>query len=448
MRTINKAIKNNRKLRQTQILVVSLIAVSLVASFESRFAVTAKSTITESTIVLDADAAPLIDGTFQVVNNELGNQTNPHVSCNLASYDDFQGNSRVHYQDLSTGTDKVIPGNDGDRLSGVSGSRVAYTEGTFSGDTIRIFDTNSQTTTVVPGVKRSNPSIGGNLVAFEDHSGLTEIITYDLGTGIVTSLTNDSLIDRFPKVSPNGNAVVWEKCQLNGLGCDIYAAIQSSPGVFTIRALTTGGGEDRLPSTDGEVAVYVSDRTGENDVYYQALDGNSEVQLSILGDQRHATVSRHLISFESRYLLSYEIYVYDIRTGNLSKGTFTLHDERLSEISVCNGVGRIVYAIPENGAFDVYAFSFQVPRVTEDQIDDLMAVIRSFNLPQGTTNSLITKLQNVLDAIEASDTAAACSSLTAFANVCGAQSGKKLTADQTTQLTNSVNQIKSDLGCQ
>jgi len=450
VRTI-PTIRNRRPLKRTPILPFLLIALALVVTFRSRSeAVATSTTTTDATIVLDTDSAAFIDGAFQVVNNESGHQTDPHVSCNLVSYtaDNFQGIARVHYQDLSTGTDNVIPGNETDLFSSISGSRVAYTKVTSSGDTIRIFDTTSQTTTVVPGVKRNKPSIGGNLVVFEDHSGPGEIATYDLSTGIVTPLTNDSLIDRSPRMSPNGNAVVWEKCQINGLGCDVYAAIQTSPGVFNTRALTTDGGEDRLPSTDGEVAVYVSDRTGENDVYYQALSGNSEVHLSILGDQRNATVSGHLISFESRYLASYDIYVYDIRTGTLSRATNTLHDERLSEISVCNGVGRIVYAILENGAFDIHAFLFQAPRVTEDQIDDLISSIPSFNLPQGTTNSFIAKLQQALTAIESGDLATACSSLTALTNECAAQSGKKLTTDQATQLIVSVKQIKSVLGCQ
>jgi len=451
MKTLPIIIRNHRALKRTTLLSALLVALALVASFQNRSAATANITTTESTIVLDTNAASLIDGAFQVVSNGLTNETDPHVSCNLATYtlDAFQATSRVHYQDLSTGADNVIPSNNYDLLSGVSGSRVAYTEATSSGYAIKVFDTNSQTTTVVPGVGRVNPSIGGNLVAFEDTSNLTpEITTYDLSTGSVTPLTNDSLFDRSPRVSPKGNAVVWEKCQLTGEGCDIYAAIQTSPGVFTTRALTVGGGEDRFPSTDGEVAVYVSNRTGENDIYYQPLNGGSEVHLSILGDQRQPTISGPLISFESRYLTSYDIYVYDIRSGTLSRATNTLHDERLSEISVCSGVGRIVYVIPEDGTFDVHAFSFAAPHHAEDQIEDLNALIVSFNLPKGTANSLINKLQQALDAIEVSDTTTACSLLSDLINQCAAQSGKKLTADQATQLINSANQIKSDLGCQ
>jgi hypothetical protein len=57
-------------------------------------------------------------------------------------------------------------------------------------------------------------------------------------------------------------------------------------------------------------------------------------------------------------------------------------------------------------------------------------------------------LQDALAAIAVADTATACDSLTAFIKQCQAQSGKKLTAQQASQLINSANQIKGDLGCQ
>ncbi len=455
MTSTHTLIRNRSRLIRS--LIVLLIALALLSVNLHADKVAARSFESQSTIVLQTAGAPFLQGTFQVVNNEFGNQTNPHVSCDRVSYtfDDFLGSSTVHYHDLVTGTDSVIPGNTVDLLSDISGSRVAFTEVTFPGNTVRIFDTNSQVTTIVPGLGRSNPSIGGNLVAFEDrvdpHINIrqSEIFTYDLSTGNFTPLTKDTLTNMFPNVSPNGDAVVWEKCQIHGVGCDIYAAIQTSPGVFTSTALTLGGGNDRLPFTDGHLAVYVSDRTGENDVYYQPLAGGSEVHLEIPGEQRWARISGDLISFESQGQSGYDIFVYDIRSGKLFQVTNTPGvDETLNEISVCNGVGRIVYAIPGFGDFDVNAFSFQVPSVLEDQIDDLITLIRSFNLPPGTANSLITKLQNVLDAMDASDTALACSSLTAFINECQAQSGKKLTPDQSAQLINSANQIKTDLGCQ
>src|SRR5262249_14843576 len=150
-------------------------------------------------------------------NNGLGNQTNPQVECDLVTYtNDVLGSSTIHYLDLSTNTDREIPGDEVDLLSDVSGSRVAYTEVDNDGDHIMVFDTVSQTRTIVPGLARSNPSIGGNLVAFEDRSSqpagqwnIATIGLYDLGTGALTQLTDNSMHNANPSVSPDGDAVVW-----------------------------------------------------------------------------------------------------------------------------------------------------------------------------------------------------------------------------------------------
>ena len=444
-------------IRRRQLCAV-LVALTLIAVNYNASTISAGAAPTESTIVLDPTIAPQLQGTFQVVNAEHGNQTSPHVDCDIVSYTmDDLGQSIIHYQDLETGLDSEIPGNQVDLLSDISGSHVAFIQVTNDGDTIRIFDTISQTTTLVPGFGNTMPSIGGNIVAFEDRDPIddsqpSQIATYDLSTGAVTQLTNDSLFNRNPDVSPNGDVVTWQKCQSNLLTCDIYAAIKTAPGVFTTRALTTDGNSSPYRSaTNGEVAVYISDRTGEHDIYYQPVNGGTEVHLVIPGDQRDATISGDLISFESGTDHGYDTFVYDIRSGKLYQATNTAGaDEKLSQISVCGDTGRIVYVKVGIDAFDAFAFTFQVPRApgnTQDQLNDLIALVRSFNLPAGTANSLIRKLQNAIDAINASDTAATCSSLTAFINECRAQSGKKLTPEQSNQLITAANHIKTDLGC-
>jgi hypothetical protein len=111
--------------------------------------VAARSSAQQSTIVLQTAGAPFLAGTNQMWYCP-GNETNPHVSCNLVSYtyDDFQ-DSTIRYHDLETGSDNLIPGNRVDLLSDISGPRVAWTEVTFPG-TQSDLDTNSQVTTVVP----------------------------------------------------------------------------------------------------------------------------------------------------------------------------------------------------------------------------------------------------------------------------------------------------------
>lgn len=451
-RTRNTVIRN----RNSQVKLLSLvlsIALALVSIGYGPGRAAASGT-TQSAVVTPLATVPMLTGILSPVNNGPGNQTNPHVNRDRVSYtnDDLEGTSTIHYFDFSTGTDNTIPGNGLDRLSDVSDTQVAFTELTGPGDQVVLFDPTTETRTVISDVKCNNPALGGNLIAFEDRSSTdpkqSEIDVFDLNTNSVARLTNDALFDKNPAVSPTGNAIVWEKCVTDGAGCDIYSAVQTSPGVFVTQALTDATGEDRFPDTNGDVVVYTSTRGGETDIYYQPVGGGNETQIAIPGEQRDVAVSGNLIVFESQ-TTGYDIFVYDISSGGLYQVTNTPSvDETLSDISVWNGTGRIVYAIPGAGAFDVYAFTFQIPDSVSSEINDLIALVQSFQLPHGLESSLLTKLQDALAALNTSDTATTCDSLKSFINECSAQSGKGLTQEQASQLIDAATQIRTSLACQ
>jgi len=409
-----------------------------------------------------------LSGTFQAVNNGPGDQTEPALDCNLTAYlsQDGPGISRIHYLSPPANTDLVVPGNGTDTQPDVGGSRIAFTEQTATDSGIAVYNVLSLFRTDIPGAKRSNPAIGGDLVAYEDRSffaapNQSELGVYDLGTDTDIRLTNDLLFDKNPAVSPTGNAVVWEKCQTDGLGCNVYSAIQTSPGVFTTQALTTAAGENRSPDTNGQIAVYISDRSGENDIYFQPLAGGMETRITIPGDQRNLSISGNLLSFESKpdAQSPYDIMVYDLNTATLYQVTNTPVDETESRIAFCNGVGRIVYVSPGTD-WDVYSFTFQLPSPPPptptptptpspaDEINALIALVRSFHLLQSLETSLVSKLQDALAAVNASNTPGACSSMTTFISRVQSQSDKKMDADEKSQSINSANQIKTHLGCQ
>ena len=446
---------NRRLLRQSQKLIAFSILILLAVNAVSKLV---SATTSPQPLVLQSPSVITLSGTFQVVNNGLGDQTDPDLDCNLTSYagQDSQGYSRIHYLAPPANTDYLISGNGLDTQPDVGGNRIAFTEGNPTGSGIAVFDAISQFRTDIPGAARSHPAIGGDLVAYEDRSffvgpNQSELGIYDLSTETDTRLTNDLLFDKNPSVSPTGNAVVWEKCQTDGLGCNIYAAVQTSPGVFTTSALTNAAGENRYPDTNGQIAVYISNRSGENDIYYKPLTGGAETQIAIPGDQRDLSISGNLIAFESQpqNQTEYDIFVYDLNTANLYQVTNTAVDEVSSRLAFCNGVGRIVYVSP-GADWDVYAFTFQLPTSPSpaDEINALIALVRSFNLSPALESSLITKLQEALAAVNANDTATACSSLTSFISKVQSQSNKKITAEQKSQLISSANQIKTDLGCQ
>ena len=451
---------NNRRLRWL-VLIVVLIALALTGIGHGPSWAAARTT-PQSVIVTPSATVPMLTGTLVPVNNSQGDQTNPHVDRDRASYtnDDFAGHSLIHFFDFSTGTDSVIPGNGLDRLSDVSGTRIAFSEinTTLGVDQVVLFDTATQTHTVLPGLWCTNPALGANVIAFEDRkSSFTnqgEIDVYGPSIDWVNQLTNDTLFDKNPALSATGQTIAWEKCQTDGVGCGIYWGYQVSPPVGYVTGLLTGVGENHRPDTNDEFVVYTSTRGGETDIYYKPLSNSPEMQIAIPGEQRDVRISGNLIVFESQTAGSdpffHDVFVYDISSGSLYQVTNTpSDDERLSDISVWNGTGRVVYAVAGGfGDFDVYAFTFQVPSSAQGDINGLIALVQNFNLPRGIENSLVTKLQDALAALNASDTATACDSLRSFINQCSAQSGKALTEEQVGQLINAATQIRTQLGCQ
>ena len=433
------------------LLLIVATLTSMAATVSPRAArLSAQSSATATTI-------PMLSGTRQAIGVAPGNQTNASVTCNVSSYtnDDLEGTSSIHYFDFATNTDHVVPGNGLDRLSETDGRQIVFTQLSATGDQIGVYDIASQTTTFIGGNGNSDPAVGGDLIAFrhgEFSSLIGEIFVYDRISHVVVPLSYNDVPDWSPEVSPDGHVVVWKTCQVDHAGCSIYTSVLNSEGTLFRSHLVSGTGENDSPDSNGQLIVYTSARNGENDIYFQTVAGSTEMHLALPGDQRDVRISGNLLVFESQIAdKSYDVFVYDLSTARLYQVTNTPGvDETLSDIAAgCNGVNRIVYSVPGTfGDFEVYAFTFQLSESTSDQVNDLVAVVNSFNLHDGTETSLISKLQDALAAINSSDTATACASLTAFINAAQAQSGKKLTSQQVKQLVDAANEVKADLGCQ
>ncbi len=91
--------------------------------------------------------------------------------------------------------------------------------------------------------------------------------------------------------------------------------------------------------------------------------------------------------------------------------------------------------------------SAELYTLAQAQISALINTVNSFQLPKGLQTSLDAKLQDALSAVNAGNTATACSDLTDFISEVHAQSGKKLTLAQADQLIAAATQIQVVLGC-
>ncbi|MBZ4421712.1 hypothetical protein [Myxococcus sp. RHSTA-1-4] len=323
------------------------------------------------------EARAPISGTRTVVNGGPGDQTDPHVSGPLVAYtNESGGRSEIRYHDLVAGRDAAIPNNGAfDFVSDVSGDTVVFTR-VGTGSAIYTFDVSTESTPVElapqEGSSRRAAVIGGRTVAWQDfgYTGNTlqpEIAAYDLDRGILTRLTVDDQQDRTPAVAPDGRTVVWAKCNMQGLACDIWEARWTDTGLTT-QALTGTEGEESQPDTNGQVVVYASTRTVEGvadrDIYWKPVGGGAEQRLELPGLDANPSISGSLVAFERRApdKSDFDIALYDLRSQALYMLTQGPENENLNDLSMSpDGTVRVVWTAAENGDFNVHSFTFRLP---------------------------------------------------------------------------------------
>ncbi len=310
-----------------------------------------------------------------VVNAGAGTQTDPHISGSLIAYTDESTTgiaSRVRHHDLATGADAIVPQTgEFDFLPDISGTRITFTRFTSTESAIYLYDVSgaSPPTRVAPeaGSNRVGSAIGGNTVAFVDQGltadpAATEILVTDVGTSTTIRLTTDASQDVAPAVSPDGNVIVWIKCDVTGTNCDVWKAVRSADG-WTAAAVTGLEGEETAADTDGQIITYDSIRSdGDRDIYWQPAAGGAEQRLALTGNQRNPAVSAGVITFESNAAGNFHIWAYDAATDVAFAVTTATADETLTDVSVSSdGVVQVAYTSFNGTDFDVHALSFQRP---------------------------------------------------------------------------------------
>lgn len=308
-----------------------------------------------------------------VINAGPGNQTDPHVSGDLAAYTTNEsGALAIHYYRFSSGVDRAVPSVEGavDQLSDVSGTRVVFSRAEPSGRVpVLVYDVASDTLTEVapePEPYRLGAAIGGSVVAYVDLAASSngELFVADLGDG-ATRLTSDARIDRRPNVSPLGDHVVWESCA-TGTSCDVLRASRAG-ATWVVGALAASADSEGNPDTDGVIAVYDVLRAGDRDIAWQPIAGGAESTLALPGEQRNPSVSAGVVAFESISAgeTMADLFVYATATNQLYRVTTTAAlDERLNDVTVLpDGRVRVVWARADaTGASDVHGATFELPR--------------------------------------------------------------------------------------
>jgi hypothetical protein len=404
------------------------------------------------------------------INENSGNQYNPHVSGDLVAYQDELS---VKYYSFLTGTTTPIPNPSSgyNYLPDVYNGKIVFTrdEPNFlfrNG----IYDTANATTSLIDaqlGTNRFFPSIGGQTVAVMDQTETNQAsifaTDYSSGQPVTTRLTTDGRYDFNPTVSPDGSSIVWYSL-VNNAPPYLYAvklAVRGSLGTWNVSQIASDAFVDQWPGVDGQWIVYMGQGTsGDNDLYIRSIDGTIQRRLVIPGNQQFPSLSGGVVLFSSvpdgsgNNTGEFDIFMYQISTGRLWRVTDTPTNEDLNDISVLPD-GSFNIAFDEGADLEhrnVYGVHIVLPSsvTTAGLLQQLIDLVAADNLRQGISNSLDAKLQDVQAALNAArnnNIGTACNLMTAFINDVNAQSGKSITTAQAQALLNLATQIKQSLGC-
>ena len=112
-----------------------------------------------------------------------------------------------------------------------------------------------------------------------------------------------------------------------------------------------------------------------------------------------------------------------------------------------NDAGQIVAQARKADTYGVFSVRLNPALTPAQRVAALVTLIEGFGLPDGIETSFTKKLEHALAALEAGDTATACSELQDFINHANAQSGKKLTVEQAGRIIAEAEAVRAALGC-
>ena len=410
------------------------------------------------------------------INVSPGDQGNPRVDGDIAAY---TSDLQIRYYRFSTGVDTPIPLGPSarDLLSSVSGSRIAFSRIIPAAPAVTaavvVFDVSTHTLTEIDpalGTTRLGSAIAGGAVAYIDF-GLQangELVLHeDLVAGARTlRLTNDTNPDQNPFFSSDGTVVVWEHCNSSLSNCDILQAVrtintQVGFPVWTLSVVAATPNQETNPDTNGTLVVYDSFRAGNSDIYWAPVSNSggpsqvpAETRLELPGFESTPRIAGNFIVFESRpgLLDVSDLYLYDLINNLLYQVTSTpLVTEQLSDVAILpDGTIRLVWASDEDGSSQRNVRGATItpsPSLLLGLVEQV-SLLPKFGPGIGSfLNGLIVKLEHVLIAVQAGDTATACSDLKAFINQVNAQSGKKIATQDAISLIAAADAIRAGVGC-
>jgi hypothetical protein len=315
----------------------------------------------------------MVVGAPILINTSPGNQTDPHVSGDVAAYTDQSGalGSVIRYYDFLTMAPGSIltPLGSADQLSDVNGNHIAFARQTGLSRACMVFDVTTWNTVQI-GPDNSGAfatALGSDTVAFVGGDDI-KVGRISNPVAALTNLSTSAASDSSPAVSPNGNVVVWQAC--TGGSCSILKSTFNGTSWSSSVVVASAPAANTSPDTDGTSIVYDSDRAESvdgSDIYMQAVSGGADTQLALPGAQRNPSIANGIVAFESTAFgaSSADLFIYEVSTNRLFQLTDTpALDEQLNDVTVLpDGSIRVVWAAhPDTSSdHDIFAQTFTLP---------------------------------------------------------------------------------------
>lgn len=312
----------------------------------------------------------MVGGAPILIDSSPGNQTDPHVSGELAVYTD-EAAAVIRYHDfLAMAAGSIAtPLGSTDQLSDVNGNHIAFARKTGPSRACMVYDLSSATTVQI-GPNNSGAfttAIGSDTVAFVGADDI-QVGRRSDPAGPLTNVSSSAALDSGPAVAPNGNAVVWQACTFTS--CSVLKSSFDGTSWSSAAVVASATAANTSPDTDGTSIVYDSDRVGSidgSDIYLQPLAGGVDTQLALPGAQRNPSIANGVVAFASMAVGAFtaDLFIYEVSTNRLFRVTDTsAFDELLNDITVLpNGGVRVVWTSPPDYSSDsdIYARTFTLP---------------------------------------------------------------------------------------
>ncbi|MCD1296122.1 hypothetical protein CUJ83_14050 [Methanocella sp. CWC-04] len=295
------------------------------------------------------------------LNKELSVYYNPGIWEDYVVYENSQnGVNRVYLFDTKTSTEIKIAEGNIMSYGCIGNGKVVL----IDRDNYKMFvydiETNTNSTLILEENKpRFNPDIYGRRIAFcqddggyNDHYGqwMSKFSIYI--TDYVDSTTSCIVpdISEPTDIRLYDNYVVWTS--YDGQNSDIYM-FNIPKGSMT--KITDGNAKNDHPRIYDNYVIYHSNAKDGQHIYSYNIDTEETRMISSVGKQYNADIYGSKVVYDDSRIGNWNIYIYDLRTGQEKWLTYETHDQLNPHIYG----NKVVYLDNRNGGWDVYMIDIE-----------------------------------------------------------------------------------------